>query len=136
MRRGRPPGDSAGAAPLGALSDRTHRSPLKLSATVQQLDVQELQRLLAGSDPEGALRRSITQDVEPLLRAFVVRTLIFSGVVGDCSARSFTVSTALAYEAEVLHFRGGQLVAVDYVSLTGVEGGFRVDRDVTSAPAA
>ncbi len=68
--------------PLGALSARTHRSPLKLSATVQQLDVQELQRLLAGSDPEGALRRSITQDVEPLLRAFVVRTLIFSGVVG------------------------------------------------------
>ncbi len=47
------------------------------------------------------------------------------------------MSTALAYEAEVLHFRGGQLVAVDYVSLTGVEGSFRVDREVVPrAPVA
>jgi hypothetical protein len=56
------------------------------------------------------------------------------GTAGASGLGAFTVSTALAYEAEVLHFRAGRLVAVDYVSLSGIGGSFRVDREVMAAP--
>ncbi len=48
---------------------------------------------------------------------------------------AFTVSSDLRYEAEVLYFDGGRLVAVDYVSLAGVKGNFRIDRAVIPPPS-
>ncbi len=52
------------------------------------------------------------------------------GSTGATGLGSFTVATQLDYEAEVLHFSGGRLVAVDYVSLGGLGGSFRIDRTV------
>ncbi|MDP9420881.1 MAG: metallophosphoesterase family protein [Actinomycetota bacterium] len=52
------------------------------------------------------------------------------GSTGATGLGSFTVATQLDYEAEVLHFSGGRLVAVDYVSLGGIGGSFRIDRTV------
>ena len=52
------------------------------------------------------------------------------GTTGASGLGSFTVTNDLAYEAQVLHFSGGRITAVDNVSLRGVGGSFRVDRQV------
>ena len=52
------------------------------------------------------------------------------GSTGATGLGSFTVATQLDYEAEVLHFSGGRLVALDYVVLGGIGGNFRIDRTV------
>jgi predicted phosphodiesterase len=58
-------------------------------------------------------------------------TLVLTvGSTGSTGLGSFTVDTASSYEAEVLRFVDGQLLAVDYVTLRGVGGGFRVDRQL------
>jgi predicted phosphodiesterase len=58
-------------------------------------------------------------------------TLVLTvGSTGSTGLGSFTVNTARSYEAEVLRFVDGHLVAVDYVTLRGVEGSFRVDRQL------
>jgi len=77
----RAPGPSWSFRPWAG-SAKTHDAPLRLVATVRELDVQGLQRTLSTSDPDEALRRAVTVGVAPLLRRFAVRTLVFSGVVG------------------------------------------------------
>ncbi|HSH23001.1 MAG TPA: metallophosphoesterase [Acidimicrobiales bacterium] len=57
------------------------------------------------------------------------------GSTGATGLGSFTVATQLEYEAEVLHFSGGRLVAVDYVSLGGIGGSFQIDRVVIEPPS-
>jgi predicted phosphodiesterase len=58
-------------------------------------------------------------------------TLVLTvGSTGSTGLGSFTVNTARSYEAEVLRFVDGHLVAVDYVTLRGVGGSFRVDRQL------
>ena len=52
------------------------------------------------------------------------------GSTGATGLGSFTVATQLDYEAQVLHFSDGRLVALDYVSLGGISGSFRIDRTV------
>ena len=52
------------------------------------------------------------------------------GSTGATGLGSFTVATQLDYEAQVLHFSDGRLVAVDYVSLGGIGGSFRIERTV------
>jgi predicted phosphodiesterase len=52
------------------------------------------------------------------------------GSTGSTGLGTFTVDTAGSYEAQVLRFVDGQLMAVDYVTLRGVEGGFRIDRQL------
>jgi predicted phosphodiesterase len=56
------------------------------------------------------------------------------GSTGATGLGSFTVRTRLPYEAEVLHFRGGVLVATDYITMQGVGGNVRVDRELTPVP--
>jgi hypothetical protein len=57
------------------------------------------------------------------------------GSTGATGLGSFTVTATLAYEAEVLHFSGGRLTAVDYVSLEGTSGDFEVDRRIVTTPS-
>lgn len=57
------------------------------------------------------------------------------GSTGATGLGTFTVEGGRAYEAEVLSFSGGRLTAVDYVSVRGIGGSFRVDRVVIPAPA-
>ena len=49
---------------------------------------------------------------------------------------SFTVDTGKRYEAELLRFHGGRLVALDYIAMDGVSGAFTIDRTVYPADAA
>lgn len=58
-------------------------------------------------------------------------TLVLTvGSTGSTGLGSFTVETDRSYEAQVLRFVGGRLVAVDRVELRGVGGGFRVEREL------
>lgn len=52
------------------------------------------------------------------------------GSSGATGLGTFTVEGGRAYEAEVLTFREGRLTGVDYVSIRGINGSFRVDRVV------
>jgi hypothetical protein len=52
------------------------------------------------------------------------------GSTGATGLGSFTDVEDRPYEAEVLHLRGGRLVALDYVTMTGFGGDFTLDRTV------
>ncbi len=54
--------------------------------------------------------------------------LLTVGTTGAGGLGSFTVDTDRPYEAEILRFVEGRLVALDYVTLTGVSGEFTIDR--------
>ncbi|MCA1844935.1 MAG: metallophosphoesterase family protein [Actinobacteria bacterium] len=62
-------------------------------------------------------------------------TLVLTvGSTGATGLGSFTVDTGSPYEAELLHFVGRDLVAVDRIDLHGVGGAFRVERQIVPAP--
>jgi predicted phosphodiesterase len=71
-----------GLPPLGAVSARTHGTPLGVEASIDRLDLPALQRLAGAEDPETELRRSIADDVPGLLRELAIRTLVASAVIG------------------------------------------------------
>ena len=54
--------------------------------------------------------------------------LLGVGSTGATGLKSLTVDADLRYEAEVLYFDGGRLVAVDYVTLKGLGDDFTLDR--------
>jgi predicted phosphodiesterase len=56
------------------------------------------------------------------------------GSTGAGGVGTFMVDTGAAYEAEVLHFRGRTLVAIDYVTLQGISGDLTIDRDLVEEP--
>jgi hypothetical protein len=56
--------------------------------------------------------------------------LLTVGSTGATGLGSFTVEEGRPYEAEVLHFVGGRLVTLDYVTVKGPSGAFTVDRVV------
>lgn len=56
-------------------------------------------------------------------------TLVLTvGSTGATGLGAFTVETARSYDAEVLRFRGGELVAVDHLSVSGIDGAFTLER--------
>lgn len=58
-------------------------------------------------------------------------TLVLTvGSTGATGLGSFTVDTDTPYEAEVLRFVDGDLIGIDYVTLSGVEGEFTIDRSL------
>jgi len=62
-------------------------------------------------------------------------TLVLTvGSTGATGLGSFTVDTGSPYEAELLHFVGRDLVAVDRIDLHGVGGAFRVERQIVPPP--
>lgn len=62
-------------------------------------------------------------------------TLVLTvGSTGATGLGSFTVDTGSPYEAELLHFVGPDLVAVDRIDLHGVGGAFRLERQVVPPP--
>ena len=50
------------------------------------------------------------------------------GSTGATGLGSFTPDEQRPYEAEVLHFVGGRLTTLDYVTVKGPSGAFTVDR--------
>ena len=55
--------------------------------------------------------------------------LLLVGSTGATGLGSFALETGQPYEAQLLRFSGGELVAVDYVSLTGIDGSFTITRE-------
>ncbi|MGH8975864.1 MAG: metallophosphoesterase family protein [Acidimicrobiia bacterium] len=53
---------------------------------------------------------------------------------GSTGLGSFLIDTKKSYEAEVLRFVAGDLVSIDRVALRGVDGGFRVERQLIRPP--
>ena len=59
------------------------------------------------------------------------------GSTGATGLEEFTVETSRPYEAEVLRFRAGRLIAIDYLTVQGIGGDFTLDRrliDVDDEP--
>ena len=54
--------------------------------------------------------------------------LLAVGSTGATGVKSLTVETDLLYEAEILHFDGDNLVAVDYLTLRGLGDDFTLER--------
>jgi hypothetical protein len=58
-------------------------------------------------------------------------------VVGTTGARgvgSFLTGEDLPFQAQLLRFSGGRLVAVDRIEIQGVGGSFRIERHVLDVP--
>jgi Icc-related predicted phosphoesterase len=72
--------------PLGQLTAATHAAPLRLKATVLEVDVDAVQLTARGDDPLALLEASITDDLAPALRWFAWRTLALSAVAGAVGA--------------------------------------------------
>jgi predicted phosphodiesterase len=79
-----------GLPPLGAISARTHGSPLALEARIDRVDVERLQRLLAAGDPGARLRHDVAVDLRPFIRRFAVTTLLVSLLVGAVAGAIIT----------------------------------------------
>lgn len=62
--------------------------------------------------------------------------LLTVGSTGATGLGTYTVDTGERYEAEILRFFGGTLVAVDYLTFEGLGGAFTVDRQLFGPPAA
>jgi len=71
-----------GFPPLGRVSAGTHSFPLTVDARVDELDIEALQALLNGAEPEDELRQEVEADIEPLVRAYAWRALAFAAVAG------------------------------------------------------
>lgn len=62
-------------------------------------------------------------------------TLVLTvGSTGATGLGSFTAESDLAYEAQILHFDQDRLAALDYISLTGLDGSFVVDHRPVGSP--
>lgn len=72
--------------PLGAISASTHRAPVALEAQVERIDLDRLQTVLAAPDPQERLEATVERDLQPLLRALVLRAVLLSAVVGGLAA--------------------------------------------------
>ena len=81
-----PGGTRLSLPPLGAVSAGTHDAPVTLDARVERLDLEALQRLFASPDPRDRLEESVEQDVRPLLRSMVLRSLLLAAVTGAAAA--------------------------------------------------
>ena len=49
---------------------------------MEELDVEELQEVLNGADPEATLRREVEAGIEPLMRSYATRALLVALVAG------------------------------------------------------
>lgn len=79
-------GTTLGLPPLGQVSATTHRTPVLVRATVEELDVDRVQRLLEEQDPEQELRAEAEGDLRPLIRRFAFRGLLVAFLAGGAAA--------------------------------------------------
>jgi predicted phosphodiesterase len=91
--------------------------------------------LLAVHDPAQAVAATgivpvvVAGHIHKRSEAVVDGTLVLTiGSTGATGLGTFTVETARPYEAEVLRFSGDELVAIDHLSVSGIDGGFTLER--------
>jgi predicted phosphodiesterase len=112
------------------------RSP-EVAARVQDLhpDVLAVHDPLLGEASEGHVPLIVAGHTHKNNAARKDATLVLTvGSTGATGLGSFTVDTGSPYEAELLHFVGRDLVAVDRIDLHGVGGAFRLERQIVPAP--
>ena len=68
--------------PLGQISAATHSAPITLTGQVDEVSISGLQDVLKTDDPGDRLRSEVSDDLEPLLRAFAWRALAVAGLAG------------------------------------------------------
>ncbi len=99
----------------------TNRAAPDLLAVHDLVLAEEIDRADVGLVVAGHIHAQ-TEDVGDGVRRLTV------GSTGSSGLGSFTVDADLAYEAQLLRFDDGRLVAVDYVTVTDLGGGFTVER--------
>ncbi|HZI37463.1 MAG TPA: metallophosphoesterase, partial [Acidimicrobiia bacterium] len=68
--------------PLGQVSAATHSAPITLTGQVDEVSITGLQDVLKTDDPGDRLRSEVSDDLEPLLRAFAWRALVVGALAG------------------------------------------------------
>jgi predicted phosphodiesterase len=68
--------------PLGQVSAATHSAPITLTGQVDEVSINGLQDVLKTDDPGDRLRSEVSDDLEPLLRAFAWRALVVAALAG------------------------------------------------------
>ena len=96
-------------------------------------DLLAVHDLRHGSESAGLVPVIVSGHLHKRAQRVVHGTLeLVVGSTGATGLGAFTVETGLPYEAELLRFHGRRLVAIDYVTLDGVSGEFRVERRLVS----
>lgn len=119
-------GTKRDAAPLvAAMVERRQPDVLAVHDPLLAGDVAGLVPVVA----TGHLHRRVFRTVD---------STVFAGVgsTGAGGVGVYLTQKSPAYEAEVLRFSGGNLVAVDYLRLDGDDGAFRADRRILPAGRA
>ncbi len=88
------------------------------------------------ADAVGLVPVVVAGHVHERTEEHVEGTWVFTiGSTGATGLGSFTVETSLPYEAEVLRFLGGELVAVDHITVAGLAGDFTLERRLVERDA-
>jgi predicted phosphodiesterase len=120
-----------GGAPYERAREERARQADDVAAAVrrERPDVLAVAGLDQAVSSAGMVPLVISGDVHERSAAEEDGTLMLTvGSTGATGLGSFTVDTGRSYEAEILRFTKGVLVALDYVTLDGVTGSFTVNR--------
>lgn len=113
-----------------ALTDEVRSSALRADP-----DVLAVHDPLQARDSTGVVPVVVAGHRHRTSSALVDGTWVLTvGSTGATGLGSFTVETARPYEAQVLRFDDGRLVAVDHVSMTGLGGSFTLERRLIPDP--
>lgn len=72
--------------PFGDVSARTHAGPVGMALRVEEVDLDQVQTLLAEGEPGEQLRGDVEADLRPLTGRLIRRALLLSAVVGAVAA--------------------------------------------------
>ncbi len=72
--------------PVGRVTASTHGAPVALEARIDEVDIDAVQAVLSDTDPEQRLAEEVRQDLQPLLRRFIIRCLAVGALAGAVGA--------------------------------------------------
>lgn len=102
----------------------------------EEPDVLAVHHALQASEAHGEVPLVVAGHVHERSNEVADGTRILTvGSGGATGLGTFTVETAAPYEAQVLRFRDRQLVAIDYLTVAGVQGDFVLERRLVTDPA-
>jgi predicted phosphodiesterase len=131
-------GTQVNVPPLGNITLRDHRGPLKLRISIDQVNVQDVQRLISSTESTDTIGKNLANDVRSALIRLAIRSSL--SAVGGAAIlttlvfrrpRPVTVSAATTVVAVVL---SGTLAAVSFRTVALSEP--RFSGLLASAPAA
>jgi predicted phosphodiesterase len=113
--------------PLGRMTAHTPEAPLRLTASVEEVDLAKAQAIALSPDPQGALDAQSRADVAGLLRRSALRTLLGGAVVG-------ALATALLPRRRWWFLPLGALAAITGLAFTGALAWYRFDAAAFEQP--